>query len=323
MSTALIALLALAPAAASVLIYRADVCTRLSVSVVQEVLARAGVAVEHGSAQPMGGRADDQGCMYSFAGAGGSATVSVSWSELRNEQAASALFAAQRGGIPGAQPVTGVGSEAVVSQMPGSATLAMRRGKSYGLIQVFAQGSASPSALNTAVQELARLLLAAPAAAAQPAASAAGARAAVPSAPAAAAATGPLTLDRVSAYLGVWQGLARVVTETPSLRSQLAQNGQTDAKWAKRLAATPALRDAIKSWDMTPAQYIEIGRTFYDAWMTHAKLGGPGPKPQPPDPKALEFVRANAGMIAQSPGMIALSKGRIVAPWPGGPLEQR
>lgn len=334
MSAVLIALIALAPAAARVPADHADVCKNLPVPVVQEVLARAGLALEHGSAQPMGGRANDQGCMYSFAGAGGSATLVVSWSELRNEQAASAVFTGQRGGIPGAQPVAGIGTEAVVSQTPGGATLAVRRGKGYGLIQLMAQG-ASPSALNTAVQELARLLLAAPAApaaAAQPAASPAGgrpaasptgARAAVSSAPAATEATGPLTMDRVIAYLGARQDLVGVVTENPSLRSQLAQSGATDAKWAKRLAATPALRDAIKSWDMTPAQYIELGRTFYDAWMTHAKLGGPGPKPQPPDPKALEFVRANAGMIAQSPGMLALSKGRIVAPWPGGPLEQR
>jgi len=333
MSAVLIALIALAPAAARVPADHADVCKNLPVPVVQEVLARAGLALEHGSAQPVGGRADDQGCMYSFAGAGGSATIMVSWSELRNEKAASTVFTAQRGGIPGAQPVTGIGSEAVVGQMPGGATLAVRRGKGYGLIQLMAQGSASASALNTAVQELARLLLAAPAAAAaQPAAAAAGARPAGPaagarpavrSAPAATEATGPLTLDRVIAYLGVHQDLVGLVTQNPSLGPQLAQSGATNAEWAKRLTATPALRDAMKSWDMTPAQYIELGRTFYDAWMTHAKLGGPGPKPQPPDPKALEFVSANAGMIAQSPGMIAQSKGRIVAPWPGGPFEQR
>jgi hypothetical protein len=323
MSAVLIALIALAPAAARIPADHADVCKNLPVPVVQEVLARAGLALEHGSAQPVGGRADDQGCMYSFAGAGGSATIMVSWSELRNEKAASTVFTAQRGGIPGAQPVTGIGSEAVVGQMPGGATLAVRRGKGYGLIQLMAQGSASASALNTAVQELARLLIAIPAApAAAGRRAAAGARPPVSSAPAATAATGRLTLDRVIAYLGVHQDLVGLVTQNPSLGPQLARNGQTDAAWAKRLGATPALRDAMKSWDMTPAQYIELGRTFYDAWMTHAKLGGPGPKPQPPDPKALEFVRANAGMIAQSPGMIALSKGRTVAPWPGGPLEQ-
>lgn len=114
-------------------------------------------------------------------------------------------------------------------------------------------------------------------------------------------ATAPIALDmgKVNAWMQAQKNLAAAEKADPDLDSAHNISEEDTAQYVARLQASPAMRSAIESADLSVAEYARIGETLIGAMMTHGALEAGQLKTIPDgiDPAAVEFVKQHQAEI--------------------------
>ena len=110
-----------------------------------------------------------------------------------------------------------------------------------------------------------------------------------------------LTMEHVDAMLVAQSYLAAAVKDDPTLEAAMqAASGEDGVRFAARLEATPALRDAIAKSGLSTRDYALTSEALMTALMTQEALTSGRLKAIPPgvNRQNVQFVRSNKDALA-------------------------